>query len=354
MLLINDGMWRVYGCKNRILSVDLVIEAWATKKAVQALHKAGFDDKPQSTDHFKSQKDGWWLPAHVFHLRPGPGEERHVDLNLFYHECYFPLLKSPKLGRPPLNDDTYLVTTDPRLAEHCPDLNSYEIKVLRPARLVEARVRLCYRDLYLITQRRMWSKEWLKGATWVHDLTNIFYSAAAADHTDGPSGEADHNLPWGFQNCFRNPFLTETPALTLRDLDPVWLRLAEFQPLFQEYWKAMILSRSVPKKPSPSRPVIDHCPVLSIYSDCAAYPAMNEFAWRFKEADLFPDGTGPFPEVHVEAWNKLRRDFPGVSMESIFDSDDNRCNVLEKWISVSYDSLYRWRSDPWSRHYRSP
>ncbi|OJK03614.1 hypothetical protein ASPACDRAFT_57003 [Aspergillus aculeatus ATCC 16872] len=296
--LINDGMWRVYGCKNRILSVDLVIGAWTTKKAVQALREAGFDDKPQSTNHFKSQKDS---KGNHTSMTCGCGiRKKGGDCPPMSSISSRPPGKSAMVGRPPLNDDTSLVTIDPRLAEYYSDLKFYEIKVLRPAGLVEALVRLCYRDL---------------GATWVQDLTNIFYSAAAADHTDGPSDGEDHNLPWGFQNSFANPFFAEAPALTLQGLDPAW---------------------------------------LSSDRSSRTYPAMNEFAWRFKEADFFPDGTGPFPEVHYESWNKLRRDFPGVSAESKIDSADTRCNFLEAWISVKYNTEYRWRGDPWSRYYRSP
>ncbi|PYI27953.1 hypothetical protein BP00DRAFT_352203, partial [Aspergillus indologenus CBS 114.80] len=168
--VINDGMWRHFGCQNPINSLDIVIPRSLQKQAVQVLRKANFDDGCRLIENIRLWKDqeynyeaapcnfiydlranfhrAWWVPAHVFHLQPAaPEEELHVDLNLFSHEDWFPTVKLPPCGPLAEDNETYLVSTDTRLAS-CQQA-TYEVKMFQPARMVEALIRLAFRDYYL-------------------------------------------------------------------------------------------------------------------------------------------------------------------------------------------------------------
>ncbi|RAH67259.1 uncharacterized protein BO66DRAFT_329380, partial [Aspergillus aculeatinus CBS 121060] len=157
--VINDGMWRHFGCQNPINSLDIVIPRSLQMQAVQVLRKANFDDSCRRIENISAPCNyiynlranfhrAWWVPAHVFHLQPAaPGEELHVDLNLFIHEDWFPNVKLPACGPLAEDDEAYLVSTDTRLAS-C-EQATYEVKLFQPARMVEALIRLAYRDYYL-------------------------------------------------------------------------------------------------------------------------------------------------------------------------------------------------------------
>ncbi|PYH75491.1 hypothetical protein BO82DRAFT_270247, partial [Aspergillus uvarum CBS 121591] len=126
--VINDSMWRHFGCQNPINSLDIIIPRSLQKQAVLVLRKANFDDGCRQEDKYEAVScnfiynlranfhRAWWVPAHVFHLQPAaPGEELHVDLNLFSHEDWFPNLELPACGPLAEDDETYLVSTDTRL-----------------------------------------------------------------------------------------------------------------------------------------------------------------------------------------------------------------------------------------------
>ncbi|RAH43789.1 uncharacterized protein BO95DRAFT_433601 [Aspergillus brunneoviolaceus CBS 621.78] len=207
--------------------VNDVIPQSLQKQAVQVLRKANFDDSCRRIENICLAR---WVPAHVFHLQPAaPGEELHVDLNLFSHEDWFPNVKLPACGPLAEDDETYLVSTDTRLAS-CEQAN-YEVKLFQPARMVEAIIRLANRDYYPYGPQHLDYIPLSDSCKWVEELSNIFSSLIPEkeeDSTAAGAGEPRSEPPPPWARARMNEAFTEAPELTLRGLDPRWLRLEDF------------------------------------------------------------------------------------------------------------------------------
>ncbi|PYI26961.1 hypothetical protein BP00DRAFT_406040, partial [Aspergillus indologenus CBS 114.80] len=191
--LFGDMMLRFFGCETDVLSINLSIPDELMDEAVRVLRQAGFYDGPIEPfeveesqcfldfrlgrfhrdqrphlawgcryfdDHEYYRHSGaWWLPTHVFHLRQTPGKLGHVDLNLFMHSRYFWDLPVPTLAPTEYDQNSYVLSTDRRLPTPvCFGPGRHAVKMISPARLVEALILLTYRDLHL--PRRRWFSDW--------------------------------------------------------------------------------------------------------------------------------------------------------------------------------------------------
>ncbi|RAL15806.1 uncharacterized protein BO97DRAFT_411105 [Aspergillus homomorphus CBS 101889] len=213
----------------------------------------------------------WWLPTHVFHLQPAPGEQIHVDLNVFCHDDYCFPLPAPRLGRPARDDTTYIVSSDKRLKDWG---LPHEIKMLFPARLVETLIRLAFRDRYLRSRSPMLliGKKHrcpLLRTEWVYALRSIFGSMTTPDYR-----VEQRQARFRIHNCVRNPAFQQSLQPSLVGLEPAWFRMEEYQPIFQDYWKALLRARSQPSRQGVSNPqdVLDHCPIDLDFQGCEAFP----------------------------------------------------------------------------------
>ncbi|PYH83569.1 hypothetical protein BO82DRAFT_363148 [Aspergillus uvarum CBS 121591] len=379
--VINDALWRFYGCQNRITTIDLETNEY---------DRSG---KWRSGERYfigALCPYLWKAPRGLVGARPclslaaGPSHEHHVDLNLFRHEEYFFHLPSPgsnelwaydqlKKEQSPI----YIDSTDVALEREVEE--PYAVKILCPARMVEALIRLSFQDRYLRSPMSQLLSDWQGWNEWDRTLVGIFCSIT------GRAGEEEARrrvrTP-GFQLRVNKTLLEvdadhpEETLLTLKGLKPLWFRLKDFQPLFQEYLQALFLTRrnDRPCKPSPPpqqeqkqghghgqdqkqsgpypREWLDHSPILPHFQHWTAFSVMNEFAWRFKEAGLFPPGSPFYVEKTtraIKALNHPRRPF---------DSLDDPMQFPGFWQELAH-SRVEWqrrdeqhaRTDPWSRHY---
>ncbi|RAH77217.1 hypothetical protein BO86DRAFT_383199 [Aspergillus japonicus CBS 114.51] len=409
--VINDAMWRFYGCQNRINTIDLVIPAAYLEDAVKVLRAAKFDDDhprcighlevtmKETNEHDRSGKcrtqetpfigapcpylwnlrarwlDAWWVPDHVFHLQPAPGQERHVDLNLFCHEEYFFHLPLPGSTRGSYYEQAqtpiYLDSTDVALEREVEE--PYAVKLLYPARMVEALVRLSFQDRYLyshLSQRLSEGHGWTE---WDRTLLDIFCSITG--RTGEEEARRQVRAPW--PRLMVNKALVEVDddhleeaLLTLKGLKPHWFRLEDFHPLFQDYLQALFLARGNggPCKPSPPqleqgqdqeqpspypREWLEHCPIREDFQHCTAFPVLNDFAWRFKEAGFFPRASPFYREKTTRAIRALNHPQPPISPDEGFFQRPGWWQHDEH-ISVERQrhAKQHARTDPWSRHYR--
>ncbi|RAH50397.1 uncharacterized protein BO95DRAFT_500879 [Aspergillus brunneoviolaceus CBS 621.78] len=368
--VINDAMWRFYGCQNRINSIDLVIPAAYLEDAVKVLRAAKFDDDhprcigdlevtmKETNEHDRSGEwrsrethfigapcpylwnlrarwlDAWWVPDHVFHLQPAPGQERHVDLNLFCHEEYFfhlPLPGSRGSYYEKAQMPIYLDSTDVALEREVEE--PYAVTMLFPARMVEALVRLSFQDRYLYSHLSRSLSEGHGWTEWDRTLRDIFCSITGRTGEE----EARRQVRAPGPQLMVNKTLVEVDddhleeaVLTLKGLKPHWFRLKDFHPLFQDYLQALFLARENggPCKPSPPqqeqgqdqeqpspypREWLEHCPIRENFQHCTAFPVLNDFAWRFKEAGFFPKASPFYREKTTRAIKALNHPQPPIS-----------------------------------------
>ncbi|RAK71350.1 uncharacterized protein BO72DRAFT_503577 [Aspergillus fijiensis CBS 313.89] len=304
--------------------VNDVIPQSLQKQAVQVLRKANFDDSCSRIENICLQKDhegnyeaapcnyiynlranfhrAWWVPAHIFHLQPAaPGEELHVDLNLFSHEDWFPNVKLPDCS--PLAEDyeTYLVSTDTRLAS-C-EQATYEVKLFQPARMVEALIRLAYRDYYLYGPQHLDYIPLSDSCKWVEELSNIFSSLISEkeeDSTAAGAGEPRSEPPPPWARARVNEAFTEAAELTLRGLDPRWLRLEDFHRAWFFYLKMLSHLQDTSGDKTSEKGVEVH-PFRVAFHACTGFAELSWLPWSLKNHGVFPEDTSPFPMKSILA-----------------------------------------------------
>ncbi|RAL14548.1 uncharacterized protein BO97DRAFT_465051 [Aspergillus homomorphus CBS 101889] len=266
--LFGDMMLRFFGCEVTVRSINLSIPDEFMEKAVQVLRGADFYDGPiepfeveesdcyflvpasyptgffahgcryfEDTDLDHYAWGAWWRPTHVFHLKPAPGKLGHIDIHLFDHSVSFWDLPAPTLVEDARN---YVLSSDRRLPKPvCFGTNRHAIKMISPVRWVEALILLTYRDVH--TCHRLFH-----GRVWPEDLYITFFMAGRSESQDKDLFDKQYLANY-LDNCY--DCALDDLALDIEHLENVvkiqgsldarWLRLRDFQPLFQEYFESL-------------------------------------------------------------------------------------------------------------------
>ncbi|RAH44940.1 uncharacterized protein BO95DRAFT_498546 [Aspergillus brunneoviolaceus CBS 621.78] len=273
--LFGDMMFRFFGCETDVLSINLSIPDELMDEAARVLRQAGFYDGPvepfeveeaQCVQEFQTRQDqqpflawgcrylddheyhrsfgAWWLPTHVFHLNQTPGKLGHVDLSLFTHSHYFWDLPAPTLAPDEDAQSSYVLSKDRRLPEPvCFGPGRHAVKMILPACLVEALILLAYRDIHVPSQ--------ITFSDWHDDLFVIFKMVSGWEWPeDDPTFDGYSQFtkadPHGWQFSLDGQRLRMRSKVT--GLDPRWLRLAAFQPLFQKYFEDLFETVHLPRE----------------------------------------------------------------------------------------------------------
>ncbi|PYI17226.1 hypothetical protein BO99DRAFT_463719 [Aspergillus violaceofuscus CBS 115571] len=342
-------MWRHFGCQNPINSLDLVIPRSLPEQAVQVLRKANFDDGCRLIENIRLWKDQEYnyeaAPCNfIYNLR--------ANFHRTCHEDWFPTVELPACGPLAEDDETHLVSTDTRLAS-CQQA-TYEVKMFQPARMVEALIRLAFRDYYLYGPQHLDYISLSDSCMWVEQLSNIFSSlipekeedgtataaAAAAAAAEEPRSGAPP--PWARARV--NKAFTKAPELTLRGLDPRWLRLEDFHGPWFYYLQMTNMIKDGGVYPTPQR-ILDLHIFRRAFQVCSCYHILCTLAWVLERNGVFPEDISPFPMKSILAWQSLTDRFPHLKEKS------DEARRIDEWLTPQeYKNAIRWRRRdyPWN------
>ncbi|RAL06849.1 uncharacterized protein BO97DRAFT_429877 [Aspergillus homomorphus CBS 101889] len=374
--VMGDCMWRLLGCTTHsIRTIDLVIARGQHAAAVKALKEYGRRDsqlqrlprrwQDRCPQYVKSEAWGCeylatlrtrdespvdYLPAHVFHMvyevRRSEYHTPHEDLRIFHHEDLFPTLPLPALTQD-LNshDPNYLWSSDRRLTVRHSHL-ACDFPMLRPARLVEALTAQCFRDVYLQVGLDGWHYQKAGRCRWVATLRAIFRAIAAADGVEVEEAQGEKKKGKEKQEMEAEG-AENWEDLHLNGLDPRWFRLENFDPLFQEYIKDLLLTQSLPSPPSAAvsraRLPIRHC-----FKASQAFLVLNTFAWRLKDAGFFP----PRPLKKVLALREAVKLSDHPILGEYFPAPHTPEEEEERLVKCMWRKGIR--ADPWSPFSSAP